>query len=120
MKAVVVVNTATGLRVGDRIGCAHTARTRLIGLLGRSGLETGGGIWISPSSGIHTIGMTFPIDVIGLDREFRVVRLWPHVGPFRIPLPDLKVRSVLELAAGEISQRSVQLGHKLEIRPCSS
>jgi uncharacterized protein len=58
--------------IGTRIAVADTGLARLIGLLGRKKLEQGSGLWIQPSSGVHTFGMRFPIDVVALDRKLRV------------------------------------------------
>lgn len=115
MKTVTIHNRSTASVVGDRIEVADESLTRLIGLLGRRNLPSGSGLWISPSSGIHTMGMHFPIDVVGLDAHLRVVKLWPRVKPFRVSSVSLKTRSVIELAAGEIDARSIQLGHWLEV-----
>ena len=68
-----------------------------------------------PSSGVHTLGMMFSIDVIGLDKELRVVKLWPCLVPFRVTSVSLKVRSVVELEAGRIEACQVQLGDLLQI-----
>jgi uncharacterized protein len=114
MKKIKVLNLTTGSVIGDRIQDASTARTRLVGLLGKDGLPAGGGVWINPSSGIHTFGMKFAIDVVGLDRKQRVVRLWRNVRPQRLTRVDLRVRSVIELAAGEIEAQSISLGHTLK------
>lgn len=115
MKTATITNSSTGTVIGDQIEWADTSLTRLVGLLGRHGLAAGGGIWIRPSSGIHTFGMRFSIDAVGLDAGLRVVKLWPHVKPHRISSLSMKVRSVLELAAGEISARSIGLGHVLNV-----
>lgn len=117
MKSVTILNQSTGTQVGKRIGCAETALSRLVGLLGRKDLPTGGGVWIRPSSGIHTFGMRFAIDVVGLDAGMRVVKLWRNVKPQRVTPIATKVRSVLELAAGEIDARSICLGHVLVAIP---
>jgi uncharacterized membrane protein (UPF0127 family) len=117
MKTITILNQSTGTQVGDHITCAETGLARLVGLLGMDRLPAGGGVWIRPSSGIHTFGMRFAIDVIGLDREMRVVRLWPNVRPQRITRLALNVRSVIELAAGEIAVRSIQVGHLLKAVP---
>lgn len=117
MHTVAILNRLNGVVIGDRIGCAETSITRLVGLLGRSNLEAGEGIWIRPSSGIHTFGMRFAIDVVGLDRDMRVVKLWFRVKPHRITSVSTRIRSVLELAAGEIAARSIQLGDVLNISP---
>jgi uncharacterized membrane protein (UPF0127 family) len=88
------------------------------GLLGRSGLDAGGGLWIKPSSGVHTFGMVFPIDVVGLDSNLRVIKLWRSLVPFRLTSVSFKLRSVLELPSGVISQLQMQLGDQLQISSC--
>ena len=113
MKFVTIVNKTNGIEVGDLIGCAETSVTRLVGLLGKRNLPSGEGVWIRPSSGIHTFGMRFAIDVVGLDKEMRVVKLWTEIQPNRVTSIRRKVQSVVELAAGEINARSIEIGHVL-------
>ena len=120
MQNVAILNQTTCAEVGQGIRRAETSLARLVGLLGRSSLDAGEGIWICPSSGIHTFGMRFVIDVVGLDREMRVVKLWPRVKPQRMTSIHIAVKSVLELAAGEIEARSIQVGHVLHARPATN
>jgi len=114
---VTVVNTTRGNTIGDSIEVADTSLTRFVGLLGRRQISAGGGLWIKPSSGVHTLGMLFTIDVVGLDKDRRVAHLWPHLVPFRITSIKFKVQSVLELPAGAISALQIQAGDAIEIRP---
>lgn len=115
MRSLRVVNRTRNTTVGDNIELADTSLTRMWGLLGRSGLGTGGGLWITPSSGVHTLGMKFPIDVVGLDRNKRVVKLWHALVPYRITSVSLKTSSVIELAAGGISEAQIELGDELAV-----
>jgi len=110
-----VINTTRGTIVGNSIELADTSMKRMFGLLGRRGLDAGGGLWIKPSSGVHTFGMAFGIDVVGLDRDCKVVKLWRCLPPFRVTSVSLKLRSVLELPCGAISQSQMQIGDQLEI-----
>jgi uncharacterized membrane protein (UPF0127 family) len=114
-----VTNTTRGNTVGDSIELADTSFKRMFGLLGRRGLGAGGGLWIKPSSGVHTFGMAFTIDVVGLDRDLKVVKLWRRLVPFRLTSVSLKIRSVLELPSGAISQSQIQVGDQLEISPAA-
>jgi uncharacterized protein len=114
---VTVVNATRGNIVGDGIEVADTSLTRFVGLLGRKKINAGGGLWIKPSSGVHTLGMLFPIDVVGLDKNHRVVHLWPRLVPFRITAIKFKVQSVLELTAGTIDCLHIQLGDEISLTP---
>lgn len=115
MRLVKVRNTNRNTLIGDKVQVADTSFTRLFGLLGKRNLDTGRGLWIKPSSGVHTLGMMFTIDVIGLDKDLRVLRLWSDLVPFRVTKVNTRVRSVIELPAGRIAECGVQLGDLLQI-----
>ena len=111
-----IANATRGTRLGSRIRVAENALARAVGLLGQPGLDPGGGLLIDPSSGIHTFGMRFPIDVIALDRRLRVRGLWENLGSFRIAGLSWRTSCVLELPVGAIRDSATQLGDQLEIR----
>ncbi|RXS93901.1 DUF192 domain-containing protein [Silvibacterium dinghuense] len=110
-----VRNESTGKNIGGQIEIANTSFTRMRGLLGRRQLAPEEGLWIKPSSGVHTIGMKFAIDVIGLDRKHRVVHLWNALVPNRITAVHWKISSVLEVPAGRIVESGTRIGHTLEM-----
>src|SRR5580698_746119 len=115
-----VIDITRGTIVGDSVELADTSLKRMFGLLGRRGLDAGEGLWIKPSSGVHTVGMAFKIDVVGLDRELKVIKLWRCLAPFRVTSVSLKMQSVLELPCGTISQAQLQVGDQVQITPNSS
>jgi uncharacterized protein len=110
-----VKNLTRGTTVGSHITLANTSLTRLVGLLGKRELDAGCGLLIQPSSGVHTFGMRFPIDVVALSQDFRVLRLWHRLGPQRLTGLSLKTRCVLELPAGKIHHTQTQVGDQMEI-----
>ena len=112
-----VTNTTRGTTVGDSIELADTSLKRMFGLLGKRGLDAGAGLWIKPSSGVHTFGMSFEIDVVGLDRDLKVIKLWRCLPTYRVTSVSLKMRSVLELCCGTIAQSQMQVGDQLQIDP---
>jgi uncharacterized membrane protein (UPF0127 family) len=87
----------------------------MVGLLGKRGLNVGEGLWIRPSSGVHTVGMRFPIDVIGLDKDLKVVKIWSRLVPFRVTSVSVRIRSVIELEAGRIDECLVEIGDTLRV-----
>jgi uncharacterized membrane protein (UPF0127 family) len=101
--------------VGTRIAIADTSLARLIGLAGRRRLDAGCGLLIRPSSGIHTFGMLFPLDVVALNKNLQVLKLWHRLAPFRVTTVNLKTHSVLELPAGGIRACGMMVGDQLEL-----
>lgn len=94
---------------------ADTFLARLRGLLGKMRLRSDEGLWMIPARGIHTFGLTFPIDVIYLDAQLRVVHLIENLGPLRIAPIRLQCQSILELPARSIYGSGTQLGDQLMI-----
>ena|ERR1700761_8635874 len=115
MRTVKAWNMANDRLIGDRIGVADTSLSRMRGLIGRRRLDSGEGLWIAPSSGVHTIGMSFAIDVVGLDKHFRVIKLWNQLVPCRITSVSLSMRSVLELPPGRILETGIQIGDSIRV-----
>jgi uncharacterized protein len=110
-----LTNVTRATTVGTQITIADTSLTRLIGLVGRWRLNAGCGLLIMPSSGIHTFGMMFPIDVVALNRNLQVLKLWHRLVPFRVTTINLKTHSILELPAGAISACGMSVGDQLEL-----
>src|SRR6185437_2718917 len=114
-ESVILKNVTKGVTVGTRVMVADTCLRRLVGLLGRTELDTGCGLLIKPSSGVHTYGMLFAIDVVAFDKKMRVMKLWRKLGPFRLTGIDLKIDSIVELPVETIDGCRIELGDRFEI-----
>jgi uncharacterized membrane protein (UPF0127 family) len=95
---------------------ADTAAARNKGLLGRSGLPAGGGLWIVPCGSVHTFFMKFAIDLVYINRRKKVKKIRSSVGPWRISA-CLSAYSILELPVGTIHSTGTQRGDQLEFVP---
>jgi uncharacterized protein len=115
MKQVTIHNKSKAVQIGSQITLADTSLSRMVGLLGKRQLDAGCGVLIRPSSGVHTFGMRFPIDVIALDRNLRVLKLWQRLAPYKITPMSLGTHSVLELSSGQIRACGIEVGDQLEM-----
>lgn len=88
---------------------------RLRGLIGYRPLEPGQGLLIEPCRWIHTFLMRYPIDVIFVDQEWRVIGLTQRMAPNRIGPLVLKAALIIELPAGTIACTRTTLGDQLAI-----
>jgi uncharacterized membrane protein (UPF0127 family) len=91
---------------------ADTALSRCRGLLGRSGLSSGEGMLLRPTSSVHTAFMRFAIDVVFLDRDDTVLKVADDLGPWRMA-GCRGARAALELPAGEARRRGLRPGVSL-------
>jgi uncharacterized membrane protein (UPF0127 family) len=98
------------------LALADTHWTRLRGLLGASASDfrNGRGIWIVPCRGVHTLAMSFPIDVVYLDRDQMVVHIEQNLRPWRFAPVRLQAASVLELPCQTVAQTGTAVGDKIE------
>jgi len=103
---------ATQLRVAD------THWRRLVGLLGTSKQEfqSGAGLWIVPCHGVHTLAMRYPIDVLYLDRDNRVLRMEQGVRPWRVTPVLVECATVIELPAHTAWSTGTKEGDQMEIK----
>ena len=106
----------TGSIVANRVAIASRRMDRAVGLLGRSHLETGEALWITPCHGVHTWFMRFTIDVIAMDAEGVIVDAVSMLKPWRMRLPRPGAHSVLELPAGTLLATPVKVGHHIQIQ----
>jgi len=113
-----VINTTRNTEVALRAEVAKSTATRSKGLLGRQGLEQGGGLWIIPCESVHTFFMRFALDLIYLDRRLRVKKVRQNVPPWRISA-CLTAHSVLELPCGTIRGSQTEVGDLVSIAPAS-
>jgi uncharacterized membrane protein (UPF0127 family) len=95
------------------IEVASGASGRTKGLLGRDGID--GALLLKPARSVHTLGMRFPLDVAYLDGSLRVVAL-TSMRPWRMGLPRVRSRAVIEAEAGCFERWGLAVGDELEIR----
>ena len=105
------------LACGDRVlaSCevARARPDRRRGLLGRD--ELTGALLIERCRAVHTIGMSFDIDVAFLDARGCVLDI-VMMPPGRIGRPRLAARSVIEARAGAFERWGVAVGDTLDVR----
>jgi uncharacterized membrane protein (UPF0127 family) len=104
--------TRNGERVCPHCRLAKTPLRRMKGLLGRRALSADEGLLLEPASSVHTWFMRFPIDVVFLDRELRVLRIAENVVPWRFAAKR-GARSALELPAGAAARAGLAVGDAL-------
>lgn len=111
---MLVRNLTRSTQIADKLEVARSGPKRSKGLLGRSGLGPGEGMWIIPCEAVHTFFMKFSIDLIYLDRKLRVKKVRDSVSAWRIS-GCLSAHSVIELPAGTVRVTRTERGDLLEI-----
>lgn len=93
---------------------AASARERMRGLLGRAPLRAREGMLLLSCRMIHTIGMQYPLDLVYLARDGRVLKVTAALAPRRMD-GHWRARHVLEMAAGEAARCRIAPGVTLAL-----
>ena len=109
-----VRRTGDGAVICERCETPKSAFGRARGLLGRDGLEPGTGMLIDRAGSVHMFFMRFPIDVVFLDRDWRVVAVRHDLRPWRVAGARGAV-AALELPAGAATAAGVAEGDELAL-----
>lgn len=112
-------NVTRGTQLGCSIELADTSAKRRTGLLSKSELAAGEGIWITPCEAVHCFFMKFAIDVLFLDRKRIVRKAVAELRPWRVS-GCLVAHSTLELPSGAIRSTGTRVGDQLEFSKISS
>jgi hypothetical protein len=113
-KRVSARNISRGTILGERIRVAESGLSRIIGLLGERKLTPGDGMLIVPSQGVHTLGMQFPIDVLVLDNDWKILGVRKRMWPFLVTRIYFRAAAVLELPPGTVEDSSTCVGDSVE------
>jgi uncharacterized membrane protein (UPF0127 family) len=108
------VRTAHGAIVCERCEIPESAFGRARGLLGRDGLEPGTGMLIDRAGSVHMFFMRFPIDVVFVDRDRKVVGIRHGLRPWRVAGARRAV-AALELPAGAAAEAGIEEGDVLAL-----
>lgn len=105
--------------VADRCRVAESIVQRIFGLHLLPRLQSGEGLLLPGSTTIDTTFMSYPIDLVFVDRSRRVTRIVPDVPPWRMVLRTGGGRDCIELPAGTAAHSGVQAGDELTFTPLS-
>lgn len=92
-----------------QVELANTWVKRFFGLMGRRPLAANQALLLEPCTDIHTMWMRFPIDVIFLNRDNKVLRIRNDVRPFRFCMAPKGTYKVLEMTAGNVTPTGISL-----------
>ena len=101
----------------SRVERASAWFDRMRGLLGRDALGPAAALLIEHCGAVHTLGMRFAIDLVFLDRAWRVTRVVRNVRPGRFSVwGGWRATRVLETEAGCVGVSDLRRGDALEWR----
>jgi uncharacterized protein len=110
---VCIKNQTRGTTLASDTRVADSYLSRLRGLLYSKPIVAGQGLLLKPCNSIHMIGMTYSIDAIFLDDDFKVVAAVEEIKPMQVSKLFRDATACLELPSGTISNTGTQVGDQL-------
>ena len=87
--------------------------TRLSGLMLQKKLPQGTGLLLAPCNSVHMCFMRFAIDVIYIDKEYKIIKVVKNLKPWVGLSMCCKAWSALEVNAGEAERCGLEVGKTL-------
>jgi uncharacterized membrane protein (UPF0127 family) len=103
-------------KVVEKVIIADSFLKRFLGLMGKRELEEGRGMMLLPCSSIHTCFMRFPIDVVFLDQNHKVIYMIQSMKPWRCSKVVKNSMYVIELQGGIVARQGIELGDQLVLQ----
>ena len=102
-----IINHTRNIILAENVIVPKTLLDQSLGLLKH---KTPVAMLLKTRFGIHTLDMHYPIDVVILDKQNRVVKLKENLKPNRTFLWNFKYETVLELPFGTIKKTKTEIG----------
>ena len=110
-----IINKTRNTTIATKVCLADTFFKRVKGLIGRKEFFQNEALIIRPCNSVHTFFMSFPIDLLFVDSNNRVVKAISDMQPFRISALYFKAILTVELPAGTIVNTATRSGDILQI-----
>ena len=102
-----------GVMLSENIREAKTYAEKKQGLLGSNGKT---GLFMKTRWGVHTFGMKFPIDVLVLNKQNKVIRYKRNMKPNRVFFWNPVYNKVVEIPTGLLPKGAVEMGSEYVFR----
>ena len=114
-EVVFVTNDTKKSCLGAHIRVADKGWDRIVGLLKRRSLDQGAGLLIVPTQAVHTFGMAFAIDLVFVDKRFKVIGVRENMRPYRISRVFWRAFGVFELPTGTVKDTQTAIGDQIRL-----
>ncbi|MCX7842038.1 MAG: DUF192 domain-containing protein [Clostridia bacterium] len=107
---MIVRNDTKGTVLAESCILADKFTSRFMGLMGKKCLEPGHALLIVPCNSIHMFFMSFPLDIIFINRHNRVAHLIENMPPWKVSKIIFGAKSAIEVPVGTIKSTNTSIG----------
>jgi len=109
-----ITHSNTDIALGSNIKLANTFWSRLKGLMFQDSFGEHDGIYFTWSKSVHNCFVKFPIDVIFISKDYKIVKIIRSFKPWRFTRIYLTASHVIELPENTVTD-SFNVGDQLEV-----
>ena len=113
------LRTSRNRLIASIVVLAGDSASRRKGLLSRAEFPAGEALIIAPCNAVHTFFMKFPVDLLYVARDGRVLKIRERVAPWRMS-GCLTAFATIELPTGTIAVSEVETGDTLHLSGIAS
>jgi uncharacterized protein len=110
-----VINKTKNATLAEASRKTQTPVGRALGLMGRKGLPDGAGLIIEPCNSVVSFFMRFPIDVLFVNADGKVLHIKENMVPWRTSKIVRGSKLVIELPAGRVRNTQTQVADFIAI-----
>ena len=110
-----LINQTKNTILAQDVFIANTPFKRIKGLLGRKVFLSGQAIILEPCNSVHTFFMRFPIDILFVDKNYKVIEAIPKLNPNRISRIYWHSNRAIELPAERLNLTNTQAKDQLQL-----
>lgn len=91
--------------LAEKLEIAESFKDRLLGLMFSTSLGPRDALMLTPCKSIHTFFMNYPIDVLFLDKENKIVKIYKNMVPWRMTGFCFRAEKVIELKGNSLPEK---------------
>jgi uncharacterized membrane protein (UPF0127 family) len=110
-----LINQTKDIVLAEDVLIANTFFTRVKGLLGKRVFLSNQALILDPCNSVHTFFMHFPIDVLFIDKDYKVIEAIFGLNPNRISRTYWHSNKTIELPAGKLEITNTQVQDQLQL-----
>jgi uncharacterized protein len=110
-----LINQTKNTVLADNVIIADTPFKRIKGLLGQKAFLSNQAVILDPCNSVHTFFMRFGIDILFVDKDYKVIQLLSNLNPNRISPIYWHSSKVIELPSGTLGKTNTQVKDQLQL-----
>jgi len=97
----------------DNVFIANNFISRLVGLMGKKQVKNNTGLLISPCNSVHTFFMKFNLDIIFIDKNNIILKIYRNMSPWKIS--KIHIKSIFCIEGNSGCFKLLNTGDKIKI-----